>query len=127
MSKIRKSVGVACALVALGTAWPQAGATTSVSPGTLQQTQGQCQGVVVDAKGETIIGANVMVKGTTLGVATDLDGRFVLSGIQIGAILEISSVGYITQEVRYTGAPLKVVLQEDNQSLQELVVVGYTT
>lgn len=127
MSKIRKSVGVAYALVALGTAWPQAGATTSVSPGTLQQTQGQCQGVVVDAKGETIIGANVMVKGTTLGVATDLDGRFVLSGIQIGAILEISSVGYITQEVRYTGAPLKVVLQEDNQSLQELVVVGYTT
>lgn len=127
MSKIRKSVGVAYALVALGTAWPQAGATTSVSPGTLQQAQGQCQGVVVDAKGETIIGANVMVKGTTLGVATDLDGRFVLSGIQIGAILEISSVGYITQEVRYTGAPLKVVLQEDNQSLQELVVVGYTT
>ncbi len=127
MSKIRKSVGVACALVALGTAWPQAGATTSVSPGTLQQTQGQCQGVVVDAKGETIIGANVMVKGTTLGVATDLDGRFALSGVKVGAILEISSVGYITQEVRYTGAPLKVVLQEDNQSLQELVVVGYTT
>ncbi len=127
MSKIRKSVGVACALVALGTAWPQAGATTSVSPGTLQQTQGQCQGVVVDAKGETIIGANVMVKGTTLGVATDLDGRFALSGVKVGTILEISSVGYITQEVRYTGAPLKVVLQEDNQSLQELVVVGYTT
>lgn len=93
----------------------------------IQQTR-NISGVVKDAKGEPIIGANVVVKGTTNGNITDLDGRFTLNNVPANAIIQISYVGYVTQEVTVGNkSNLDIVLQEDNETLQEVVVVGYGT
>ena len=89
-----------------------------------QQTE-TCKGVVKDAMGETVIGASVVVKGTTNGTITGIDGDFTLSGVSEGSILVISYVGYVTQEVKFNGQPLNVILKEDSQTLEEVVVVGY--
>ncbi len=80
-------------------------------------------GHVKDATGEDIIGASVMVKGTTSGAVTDLDGNFSVP-CQPGATLVISYVGYITQEVAARNG-MDVTLEEDNKVLNEVVVVGY--
>ena len=84
-------------------------------------------GVVKDALGETVIGASVVVKGTTNGTITDFDGNFSISGVKKGDILEISFVGYVTQELVWNGQPLNVILAEDTQTLDEVVVVGFGT
>lgn len=85
-------------------------------------------GTIVDSKGEAIIGVNVMVKGTTNGVITDLDGNFTLSNVSEKAILSISYIGYKGQEISVAGrSKLKIVLQEDTEMLEEVVVVGYGT
>ena len=80
-------------------------------------------GTVVDAMGP-VIGASVVVKGTTNGVITDFDGNFSLSGVKKGDIIEISFVGYTTQEVVWQGKALNVTLQEDTQQLEEVVVTA---
>lgn len=74
-------------------------------------------------KGEPIIGANVIEKGTTNGGITDLDGVSKLN-VKPGAILQVSFVGYTTQEVKATSV-MKVVLKDDTELLDEVVVVGY--
>ncbi|MCD8167278.1 MAG: TonB-dependent receptor [Bacteroides sp.] len=82
-------------------------------------------GTVMD-KNETIIGANVMIKGTTNGTITDLDGNFTISNVPENAILQISYIGYITQEIKVGNqANFQILLVEDAQALDELVVVGY--
>ena len=91
------------------------------------QQNGTCTGVVLDATGETIIGASVLVKGTTNGTITGIDGDFSLANVKKGDVLQISFVGYITQEVTWNGQPLNVILQEDTQALEEVVVVGFGT
>lgn len=78
---------------------------------------------VVEYKGEPIIGANVIEKGTTNGGITDLDGVSKLN-VKPGAILQVSFVGYTTQEVKATSV-MKVVLKDDTELLDEVVVVGY--
>lgn len=89
------------------------------------QQQGACSGVVKDATGEPVIGASVIVKGTTNGTITDFDGNFNLSGVDKGATLVVSFVGYKTIEVKYAGTPLNVTLQEDSEMLEEVVITGY--
>ena len=90
--------------------------------------QGQpCKGVVKDASGETVIGASVMVKGTGNGTITDIDGNFTLNNVERGATIQISFVGYVSQEVVWNGTPLNITLQDDNQLLDEVVVVGFGT
>lgn len=85
-------------------------------------------GVVKDASGEPIIGANILVKGTTTGVITDIDGKFSLNDIPLGSILEISYIGYDNQEVKVKdAAPLAIFLKENSTLLEELVVIGYGT
>lgn len=85
-------------------------------------------GVVKDASGEPVIGANILVKGTTTGVITDIDGKFSLNDIPLGSILEVSYIGYDNQEIRLTGeAPLTILLKENSTLLEELVVIGYGT
>lgn len=80
-------------------------------------------GQVIDQTGEPVIGANVVEKGTTNGIITDLDGNFTLS-VKRGATLVISFVGYITQEIQ--AAPtVKVTLKEDSEMLDDVIVVGY--
>lgn len=92
----------------------------------LHAQQAPARGTVVDAKGEPIIGATVRLKNNAnVGTVTDFDGKFTLNAPK-GAVLLISYIGYTSQEVQYTGAQtLNVVLQEDNKSLKEVVVIGY--
>ncbi len=86
--------------------------------------QGQMvTGTVTDAQGEPVIGASVMVKGTSNGTVTDIDGHFSLKA-EPGATLSISYVGYVTTDTR-AGQNLQVVLKEDSQVMEEVVVVGY--
>jgi TonB-linked SusC/RagA family outer membrane protein len=82
-------------------------------------------GTITDTSGETIIGASVFVKGTTLGTVSDIDGHFMLE-VADDAVLTISYIGYLTQEISLEGrSTLQIVLQEDTQLLDEVVVVGY--
>lgn len=84
-------------------------------------------GTVSDPRGEPIIGASVTEKGTTNGVVTDEVGRFSLT-VKTGAMLQVSFVGYLEQEVTTEGKTVfNLVLQEDIQSLEETVVVGFGT
>ena len=81
-------------------------------------------GQVVDVTSEPIIGASVVVKGTTNGTITDFDGNFTLS-VQKGETLHISYIGYVAQDVKVMGnQPVKVVMAEDTETLDEVVVVG---
>lgn len=84
------------------------------------------KGVVVDAGGEPVIGASVQLKGAAgVGTITDVDGKFTLP-VPANGVLQISYIGYKTTEVRVNGqAGLKVTLQEDTETLDEVVVVGY--
>lgn len=91
------------------------------------QQAGICKGLVKDATGESVIGASVVVKGTTNGTITDFDGNFSLDGIKTGDVIVISYVGYQTQEIKWNGSPLNVILKEDSKTLSEVVVVGYGT
>lgn len=84
------------------------------------------KGSVVDASGEPVIGASILVKGTTNGVITDINGNFVLSNVASNATLIVSYVGYKTQNISVAGkSSLKIVLVEDAEVLDEVVVVGY--
>lgn len=83
-------------------------------------------GVVVDANGEPVIGANVVVKGTTNGTITDFDGNYSIEGVSANDVLAISYIGYISQEVAVgSQSTINVTLREDSQALDEVVVVGY--
>lgn len=85
------------------------------------------KGIVNDATGEPIIGANVKEKGTVNGCITDIDGKFSLA-VNKNATLEISFIGYVQEELAVGGKTnLKVTLKEDSQTLDEVVVVGYGT
>lgn len=82
-------------------------------------------GTIVDAvTGEPVIGANVLVKGTTNGTSTDFDGKFSLEA-PAGATLVVSYIGYVNHEVKATSAPMTIRIKEDTQNLEEVVVVGY--
>ena len=84
------------------------------------------RGVVTDQKGETIIGATVLEKGTSNGTITNFDGQFTIVLRNANATLEVSYVGYVKQEVRTAGKTnFAVVLQEDTKKLDEVIVVGY--
>ena len=84
--------------------------------------------VTTSEDGSGIPFASVVVKGTMNGVATDVNGAYTLTGVARGAILEFSSVGFLTQEVQYTGDPVvNVILSPDRESLEEAMVVAYGT
>lgn len=85
------------------------------------------KGQVITESGEPVIGASVMLKGTSNGTITDLDGNFTLKGMSKGTLV-ISFIGYITQEIPLNGkTSLKVILKEDTKTLDEVVVIGYGT
>ncbi|WP_049132313.1 carboxypeptidase-like regulatory domain-containing protein, partial [Bacteroides fragilis] len=87
----------------------------------MQQQNLKVSGVVTDEAGEPLIGVSVLVKGTTLGNITDLNGRFSLD-VPEGSILEISYIGYKTQSIKAQREPMNIVLKEDAQKLDEVVV-----
>ncbi len=102
-----------------------AGNSTSPEPTAVQQTK-KITGTVTDAMGP-VIGASVVIKGTSNGVATDFDGNFTLNASQ-GQTIVISYIGYITKEIKVGAqAHYDVTLEEDKKVLDEVVVVGYGT
>ena len=99
-----------------------AGNSTSPEPTAVQQTK-KITGTVSDAMGP-VIGASVVIKGTSNGVATDFDGNFTLNASQ-GQTLVISYIGYITKEIKIDGKNVyNITLEEDKKVLDEVVVVG---
>lgn len=101
-------------------ALPQAG--NPAAP--ISQQDAKVSGTVEDALGP-VTGASVIVKGTTNGTITDIDGKFTLEGLKKGDIIQVSFIGYATQEIPYTGQTnLTVNLAEDTQKLDEVVVTA---
>lgn len=96
----------------------------TLDSGAIQQNS-NCSGIVKDVNGEPVIGASVVVKGTSNGIITGLDGDFSLPNVKKGDVIEISFVGYSTHTVVWNGQPLNITLKEDTEVLDEVVVVGY--
>ncbi|MCS3156724.1 carboxypeptidase-like regulatory domain-containing protein [Phocaeicola dorei] len=81
---------------------------------------------VIDANGEVVIGASVVVKGTANGTITDIDGNFILSDVPTNGTIQVSFVGYKTLEIPVKGqTSFSLTLMDDTEVLDEVVVVGY--
>lgn len=106
-------------------AYPETGESTLKVSVVQQGTT--CKGVVKDAAGETIIGASVVAKGTTNGTITGINGDFSLNNVKTGDIIVVSFVGYQTQEIKFTGQSLNIILKDNTQTLDEVVVVAFGT
>lgn len=91
------------------------------------QTPGTATGIVKDQTGEPLIGASVLVVGTTNGASTNIDGEFSIANVMPGATLRISYVGCKPYEAKWQGSPLDVTLEDDSNTLDEVVVVGFGT
>ena len=100
-------------------------ASSAGNPDTdISQQNAKVTGTIEDALGP-VAGASVVIKGTTNGTMTDMDGNFTLDGVKNGDIIQISFIGYATQEIPYAGqASLSVHLEEDTQKLDEVVVTA---
>lgn len=104
-----------------------AGTTPRQTNVDLAQQSGKITGIVKDSFGP-VAGASVVVKGTTNGIMTDMNGQFILDGLKNGDIIQISYIGFVTQEIKFTGqTTLKITLEENTQKLDEVVVVGFGT
>ena len=98
---------------------------SEVSLAAVQQTK-KITGTVVDNTGEPVIGANLVVKGTTLGSITDMDGKFTIEDVPSNGTLQISYIGYKSIEMPIgSQSDFKITLQEDSERLDDVVVVGY--
>ena len=101
--------------------------TRNATPSVAQEGK-RITGLVKDQLGDPIIGANVVVKGTTNGVITDIDGNFILQNVPANAVIQISYIGYLAQEIPVGNkSSFDILLLEDTQKLDEVVVVGYGT
>ena len=109
---------------AMAIAAPQAMATGASAPQTRSNVTG-ISGQVLDEFGEPIIGASVLVEGTTTGSVTDFDGNFEIPQAAPGAKLQISFVGYTTQHLTATAGRMTIQLEPDTEILEETVVIGY--
>ena len=122
-----KSISMMLLLLGFSSGVAYAVGDPSVTDVKITQQNGKCTGIVKDATGETIIGASVLVKGTSNGAITGLDGDFTLNNVKHGDVIQISFIGYVTQEITWNGQLINVILKEDSQTLEEVVVVGYGT
>ena len=120
-----KLVSAILLLSGFSTGYMQAAPHAAATGVSIVQQDNTCKGVVLDQNGESVIGASVVVKGTTNGGITGMDGDFIISNVKKGDIIVISFVGYAEQEIVWDGKPMKVTLQEDTETLDEVVVVGY--
>ena len=113
--------------MSLTSAFALPSSVTEAAPAAIVQQNVKLKGVVLDANtGEPIIGANVLVKGTTNGTITNVDGEYQLEA-PAGAMLQISYIGYKTLEVKAAAGVQTIKLSEDSETLAEVIVVGYTT
>lgn len=93
----------------------------------VEQGTGTLSGTVIDGEGEPLVGATIQVDGTRLATVADIDGAFRITQVPIGAKVTVHYVGYKTVTLKWTGAPVVVTMEADNQVLDELIVVGYGT
>ena len=121
---VKSGLGLAlCFLMVCVTVSPIHASNANVS---ISQQAKKVTGTVTDAKGEPLLGVNVVVKGTTNGTITDLDGKYSLE-VEPNSILVVSYIGYVSQQIPASGEVVNVTLKEDTQNLDEVVVVGYGT
>ena len=125
MLKRLKSVSTLLFLMGVSTGTAYAVAESGITDVKITQQNGSCTGIVKDTTGETVIGASVVVKGTTNGTITGIDGDFSLNNVKQGDIIQISFVGYKTVEVKWNGQPLNVTLKDDTEMLGEVLVSGF--
>ncbi len=126
LKKPSRKLCLAMALAAGMIAFPLP--TMAEQPVQSVQQSGIVKGQVVDKTGEPIIGATVKVVGSNIGVVTDFDGNFEIQNVPSGSMLSISYIGYRTQEVAAKpGQTLNIIIEEDSETLQDVVVVGYGT
>ena len=112
-------------LFSVPTAFAETMKASEVSIEELQQTK-RITGTVVDQAGEPVIGANVVIKGTTLGSITDMDGKFVIEDVPSNGVLVISYIGYKSEEIPIGNqTSFTIKLHEDSERLDDVVVVGY--
>ncbi len=125
IGKMNKKVGMVLLGMLCVPATAMYGEIIPVGPmSELTQQNGKISGSVVDKMGP-VIGASVLVKGTTNGIMTDMDGKFELEGLKNGDVIQISYIGYVTQEIKYTGqSTISVKMEEDSQALDEVVVTA---
>ena len=124
MLKRLKTVSMMLFLMGTTTGAAFANSTAGADDVKITQQSETATGVVKDALGETVIGASVIVKGTTNGTITDFDGNFSLPNVKKGDIIQVSFVGYQTQEIAWNGTPLNITLADDTQTLDEVVVTA---
>lgn len=120
-----KLASTALLLSGLLAGYAQAAPRTATTGMPIVQQDNTCTGIVVDQNGETVIGASVVVKGTTNGTVTGVNGNFSIPNVKHGDIIVASFVGYVETETAWNGKALRIVLKEDAQALDEVVVVGY--
>ncbi|WP_024995004.1 SusC/RagA family TonB-linked outer membrane protein [Phocaeicola paurosaccharolyticus] len=124
MQKPLRSVGTLLLCFGLSCGIAYALPANSASELKITQQASTCTGIVKDATGEAIIGASVVVKGTTNGTITGFDGDFSIANVNKGAVLVVSYIGYKTLEVKWNGEPLNISLSDDTQLLSEVVVTA---
>jgi len=120
-----KLVSAILLLSGFSTGFMQAAPHAAATGVSIVQQDNTCTGVVLDQNGESVIGASVVVKGTTNGGITGIDGDFIISNVKKGDVIVVSFVGYAEQQIVWDGKPMKVILKEDTETLDEVVVVGY--
>lgn len=97
-----------------------------LTPKTVQQGK-TIAGTVTDTQGEPLVGVTILIKGTSQGVVSDLDGKFQIEA-EAGDILQFSSIGYVSQDIKADNKrSLNIVMAEDTEALDEIVVIGYGT
>ena len=125
MSKRVQTVGIMMALMALPSGVVYASTSPAQTVAQNVQQDADCKGFVIDATGEPVIGASVVVKGKTgAGTVTDIDGNFTLKNVKKGETLRITSLGMTPVEVVYNGSNVKVTLKDDSKALDEVVVTA---
>lgn len=125
---LRRLKSVSTVLFLMGTTGAvYAAANPGMADVQITQQAEDCTGIVKSATGEPVIGASVVVKGTTNGTITGFDGDFTIPNVKKGDVVQISFIGYLTQEIVWNGKPINIILKEDAKSLEEVVVVGYGT
>ena len=123
---LKKASFYACLTLFAGMAFPMP-LWASQSTAIVQQHVKQITGIVNDASGAPVIGANVVEVGSTNGTITDVDGKFTLN-VSVGAKLKVSYIGYNDQQITVSNSnSYTIILKEDTESLDEVVVVGYGT
>ncbi len=121
-------IGVARRKISLQNRMTSNGGTGSEGDATSTSATVNISGTVTDEGGEPLIGVNVTVEGTTKGTATDIEGGFALMDVEEDAVLVVSYIGYKTQRVPVNGrTTFAIMLEEDTQTLDEVVVIGYGT